>query len=538
MNSGAQVYLAVEKVRTTRQLIQCTVDVTDGCLRVNRPFVIKSSIHLFVEQWERVNAGESLSVYSVAFSNMKIVHKGSAISDEAQIEAKLSRSGSGELLSPCKAFDLETSARKQPSAGRSAGLAHAEADDNEAEDLDYGQSLLAETLSLASAASTSAHLEAAAAASLAEAERCEGQLDDELVDSMVKRVTDHIDVDLNVMQAVEQGLLQRAVSEKVVSAADIQADVDELCASGMSPEEAVTEAVLNSSKMIGNTDLSEQGGGSRACSSSAAAPPAATATDADVHTAPMSARQHAQRAFVTLCAAVNESIRSILICLFERAKQSETLAHDAVSLVLNPADVEGDPSFRSSRRLVLIKWEVPWKTGRVVRVDEAWRAISMVCIGRNRYARNFEASSLILPHCGLTLQRVSKAQRPMLPPHVIRVAKMLLQLQQIDEAEAQQDAMRQDCPEQMGQLLIPSEECVYCGCLGQQESLARGTSSESSAAQSQSEQTVQTCPLCLLSWHDSCAEKFLLDHQPLVMALPSVPGMTAGSAPQLHQRRL
>ena len=394
-----------------------------------------------------------------------------------------------------------------------------------ANDFSYGVSLLMDGEDPSSSASVpnaeGSALESAAAASMSEAARFEGRLDDEAIEAMTKSVVHEMDNDLELMRGVEQELLQNAISRKDVTVEQIQSSVDRYCGEGMSPDDAVLEAVLNSSQVLGNANVAHEAASATAECGEAASNP----TDPEVVAAhQMSSKQRKHCAFVSFCAALIEGIRSILMCLQSHAMPptASDLEGNPLSLVMSPVDIEGQVSFPNTRRLLLISWEIRGKTGRVARVDSDFRLVSMMCVGKNRYARNFETCAVIMSNAGVVMERVKKQNRARLPEHVIRLAKIFMQTEQHSAAEAEEQLRRSgpdSAPEQWANIVQPVSDCVYCG-----RSICQASSGSSESSGLPTE-----CPLRLLCWHDECADSFSLDHSPVVLNPPALP-TAAGSA--------
>ena len=530
IQNGCKVFICIEKIRTTRQVVCCTVDTESKSLRVDRPFVIQSSVHIFVEQWSLVREGLSISAYSLPFSRLRISHEGGEPGPQSRIVADFVLSGKGELQ-PCKAFELSRGSGTIKAAAADAATTPRSAracqvddgghdghdpDLDDPDDFEYGFALLTESAGAAQGDDAMATAEAAAAASLSEAgpATLEGEVDRAAVQEMVQRVTKDIDDDLEVMRSAEEDLLQKAVSEKSVSSEEIQAAVDKFCADGMSPDDAVREAVLNSIKILGNTEVTEDVEPQKGCdipeAGSAAAP----------H---MSSQQRESLAFTTFCSELLGSMRCVLQCLHEHASSTRC---DKISLVLSPVEIAGQPTFQSSRRLLLVSWDTEGKTGRVARVDSDWRLVSMVCVGHNRLARSFQHCTKILLSCGIAMERVKQRERQALPEHVVRIAQMFLQCERVASNAAERDVQQQSgSPEQWDNIVSAAEECVYCRCLHVP------SSSSSSSAQAHAPSHVpQQCPLCLLYWHETCAENFVDKYAPVFLKLPELPRTTATPA--------
>ena len=517
IQTGCKVYICVEKIYTTRQVVCCKVDEASKSFRVDRPLTITSSVQLFLDQWSLVQEGVSISAYSLPFTSLRIVHEGASglPGSQSKIMAHFVLSRKGELV-PCKAFDLTASKQpatpkpSQPSCSPSrpdpvtevGAASDAEFDDGA--DFEYGMSLLTESVEAGAGKDIQEAAEAAAAASFSESSVLQPQVDQAAVEEMAQKVTAGIDEDLEVMRAVEEEMLQKAVSEKSVSADDIQASVDKYCAEGMSPDEAVHEAVLNSIRILGNTEQTQNQDDGAATSS--AMPEAG-----GVETAGMSSQQHNRLAFTKFCTELTRSIHSILQALQQHAASTRC---QHCSLVLSPVEAQGPASFQSSRRLLLIYWDVEGKTGRVARVDSEWRLISMVCVGHNRNPRNFQNCTKILPSCGLVMDRVKKKDRQALPEHVVRTAEMFLQCERLVANAVERELQQQSgSPEQWFNVVDAADECVYCGCLH-----CSASSTEASA----SGQLPEQCPLCLLHWHQACSEKFVEQYAPVALKLPQL----------------
>ena len=515
---GCKVYICVEKIYTTRQVVCCTVDEACRSLRVDRPFTITSSVQLFLDQWSLVGEGVSISAYSLPFTSLHIMHEGAGglPGPRSKIMANFVLSLKGELV-PCKAFDLTVS--KQPatpkpskpacSPSRPAPVTEVDAGSDvefdEGADFDYGMSLLTESVEAGEGKDIQEAAEAAAAASFSESAVLEAEVDQAAIQEMVQNVTAGIDEDLAVMRAVEEEMLQKAVSEKSVSVDDIQASVDKYCAEGMSPDEAVHEAVLNSIRILGNTEQTQNEDDVRATSS---AMPEAGGVEA----AGMSSQQQKRLAFTKFCTELTRSIHSILQSLHQHAVSTPC---EQCSLVLSPVEVQGPPSFQSSRRLLLVSWDVAGRTGRVARVDSEWRLISMVCVGPNRHARNFQNCTVILPSCELAMERVRKKDRQALPEHVVRMAEMFMQCERLVANAAERELQQHSgSPEQWVNVVHAADECVYCGCLH--------CSASASSEESASTQVPEQCPLCLLHWHQACSEKFVEQYAPVVLKPPEL----------------
>ena len=538
LDVAKHVYVAAEKVRSTRHLLRCSLMHNGTCLQVDRPFSFKSSVHLFADQYEQVHAGDSLAAYSVSFSNLRITV--SAASGVGMIMADV------DSKSCSKMFDLNKRAQQNKSIGAGddhprvgdqnqgigiQGEVEGEADDDD-EDQDYGIHLLRDEVASCNDTDVqNVSALAAAAASMAEAAGAsDGALDGAAVRDMIDHVASHVDEDLDLMFRVEQDVLHKAVASNNIAVEELQPRVDQFCREGMEDADAVFEAALNSSNLLGNMSGSSgtealESTGSRGAglpTSSSDAASQAAATDMDI-SFPMSVDQRSEACYLTYCSAFSESIRALLQCL--HACSNARPSGSGLSLAYSPEDIAGQPTFASSRRVILISWDKPGSTGRVARVDAQGRLVSMVCVGHNRSSRNFAACKMIHPDIGVAMERVRKKERTEIPKYVLRVAQMFLQAENMHVNETVENFRQIDVAQGSAHtwrdVACAGDECVFCGNI---ERHARG----------ERPSLAQQCPLCLLAWHEECSNRFALQHEPKLEKLHLHPVPETQAAPELH----
>ena len=392
---GASLFLSTEKVRTTHQLIQCSVcdrDDTDSVWSfvVDRPFKFKSSIDYFREQWDKVAGGEVLAAFSVGFTNLRIQVNKSSGQQHGQIIADFQRTKYGNDIDCSKLFDIAKKGGAKENlgkAGAESAETGAEGEEDEDDDFGFGLDLLAQEFS-ACAETDSANVVDAVQASVDEADFQTGGLFAGATDTdMAQTVAQLVDEDLKIMENFENTILQKAVERKSIKPEDLAKSIDKLCEEdGMDVQDAVLEAALSSSKLLGNEipgDIEEK-----------VTETETVTADGNIADCPSS-----------YSSSIQESLTSLLKCL--RSLSSGKVGYN-LSLAHSPTDVSGMPSFASSRRIILIHWEVPGKTGRVARVDENGHLVSMVCVGANQYSRKLESCTLIDADIGIRMERTKK----------------------------------------------------------------------------------------------------------------------------------
>ena len=529
--AGATLYFPVEKIRTTRQLVTCQVCPRGAGVQnitVARPFVIKPSLHYFLEFWDRVKAGEELGLYAVSFSNLRVSYEQPGQPAKILADLKLSRFGDIECT---KLFDLlksrhgttkssqtdgsKASGSKNEAACGNSGDDPGNNDDEDEEEEEFGLHLLVNEY----ASCLGEKMEAVSSMEAVQASFDEanctagGCFDAAAADEVAQMVAGLVDDDLQFLQDFEESVLQKAISEKRIEPEELTKSIDNLCRDGgLQVEDAVFEAALNSSKLMGNEEFASEP--SRSSSSSAGFDGAAASTSngdvaslcqshgkslCQVHEVSKHQLCRATQAFSSnVVAAITNSWQALLQCF--RALQSRNPGGDGLSIGLSPTDVAGTPSFGTSRRLVLISWEVAGKTGRIARIDGDGKLVSMVCVGPNRYARNLENCLMIHPGIGLNMERVKKKERTSLPPFALRVRDMFLQLESLGLLAVEQRLREAEGQAIEWQQVAETSEdpCAFCSC----------------HLPSRSEGDVllglpTKCPLCLITCHAHCATIFL-----------------------------
>ena len=460
-------YIVAEKVRTTRQLLRCSLVQQGGdnaCLQVVRPFEFLSSVHLFMDQWDEMRAGANLAAYSLGFANLR-VSDCSSFAGAGHIIADV------RVTSCSKMFDLQKKQYQKadkdddaacaPEALTGQGPDHAS---NEDDDQDYGMSLLqSHVASCLHTSSANVTEQAAASASVAEA--CalpEDILDEAAVHDMVGNVAANVDNDLDLMHRVEQEMLRQAVAQQAVSIEELKPQVDRMLSQGVHEEDAVFEAAMNSAKLMGN--LTPENTPATQATREAADPPHASSSSAVPEVVfPMSSQQASECSFVTYTSAFSEGVRALLQCLHGCAN---SVPHSgSLSLAYSPVEVAGMPSFASSRRLVLLSWEVAGRTAHVARVDQQGRLVSMVCVGANRSARDLSACAMVHPSIGVSMERVRKKERTQIPDFIMRMANMVLQAESMQMARAEEEVRRADSmtsKEPWHDVAHAGEQCLVC----------------------------------------------------------------------------
>ena len=528
---ASNLYLPAEKVRTTRQLLRCSIKfstVGNSCLEVERPFHFTSSIHFFAEHFETVRSGAALAAYSVQLCNLRVTR--SADNGHGRIVADV------QDKSCSKMFDLQHKAQAPQIEGRQqAGEIHNEQEfqrasvaidddggDVDDDDEEYGLSLLREHVA-ADLGQQNISEEVAVAASFAEASADAegGVLDEVAVREMVEQVAARVDSELDLMCQVEQEVFQQAVLEKNLSMEELQPQVDRLMSQGMSADEAVFEAALNSSKLLGNV-ASSMGSGAAEPSAGSSSSSSTTPADASLGLGPndsagqhfrMTSKQMSERCYVTFCAAFSESFGALFRCLHACATSKPDPT--GISLAQSVTELTCAPSFPGSCRTVLISWEVPGRTGRVARADTEGRLVSMVCVGANRTARDLSHCRMIHPNIGIAMERVRKKERAEIPSFILRMAKMFLQAESLELAEAESVIRELDeglTSDPWGDVARAGEECVSCGKLERLPEV--GSSSGLTGVgglrcqQTQATSLATQCPLCLQAWHVECCDHF------------------------------
>ncbi len=515
---GASLFLSVEKVRTTHQLIQCSVcdrDDTDSVWSfvVDRPFKFKSSIDYFREQWDKVAGGEVLAAFSVGFTNLRIQADESSGQQRGQIIAEFQRTKYGNDIDCSKLFEIAQKGNNHSSSSSSAkedvkkagnklmsaktaeageeGEEDAEEDDDDDDDnMGFGLDLLTQEFSSCTGTDSGKPAESEAVqASMEEANgtfEVEGLFTEASDTAMAQTIAQLVDEDLKIMENFESMILQKAVDQKSIKPEEIATSISKLCQEeGLDVEDAVVEAALNSSKLLGN-DIPR------------------TIEENVTETETVTADGNTPDCLSSYASSIRESVSSLLKCL--RSLSSGNVGYN-LSLACSPSDVSGMPSFASSRRIILIHWEIPGKTGRVARVDEDGKLVSMVCVGANQYSRNLESCTLIDADIGMRMERIKKKDRPRLPPHALRVVNMFLQDEQLMLTQ-QEDELRQN---ELNELqwqnvldLSDGEYCAYC---------RSGHAAEGPPP--------LRCPLCLLSLHDHCADEFAKVHRDSILKIYS-----------------
>ena len=541
--AGGNLYIAAEKIRTIHQLLRCTLVANTSetwLLKVERPFHFTPSVNFFAEHYEKVRSGPTLAAYAIETCNLRICH---AADGTGQIVADVHK------RSCSKMFDLHSKTNSQQIKDREVGgelddknIGPGEdnqdenmAADDDDDDEEYGLALLRKHVA-ADLGKDTVSEEVAAAASLAEA--CSSEVDGDLegvaVRELVEKAAYHIDTELDMMSRFEEEVFQKAVAEKTLSVEELQPQINSLLRAGMSEEEAVFEAALNSSKLLGNAanmgsaEPEPAAGPSGSSPSATAADPpvglGVSGTDTDELDGPdgvffsMTAKQMSHRCFVTYSAAFSESIGAVLQCLHARA--TSVPDSSGISLAYSLVDVAGPPSFPSSAKVILISWEVPGKSGRVARVDSEGRLVSMVCVGVNRTARDLRDCCIIHPNIGVSMERVRKKERPQVASYILRVSKMFVQAESMQITEAEEVVRELDLcgdgeegvdgVDRWLDVAQGGEECVACGSVELPKNNTHGSGAQSSRRASFAEQ----CPLCLLPWHVDCCHAFVEKFRP------------------------
>lgn len=496
--AGSSVYLPVEKIRTTRQLVKCTVrpyglDILS--MKVDRPFTFISSINFFAEQWKQVKGGVRLAAYSISLRNLRVCWEGSSTRGEIVADFQLNRARD---IDCCRMFELLLQNDAKGSKKGVDGDHEAGSDEEDGEELEYGLSLLTQEFAACTGVpEQDVGVDEAVAASLDEANpnsSLKGPFSVSESNDLENLIAELVDEDLKITHAAENDILEKAIAKKVLSPGELAPTISPLCGEGFCAEEAVVEAALNSTKLLGNSGPESEAKQETTTSSEAlAVTPTATVS---------SGNQGQQNCFAQFCASLKKSLQAMLECCECNPKIGDNL-----SILRSPTDIEGVPSFSTSQRIFLAHWEIPGKTGRVARLDAQGRLVSMVCVGKNRLARNFENCTVLHPDIGLRMERNKKAERPKLADSVLRLINIFLQA----EASRLQDSIDQlrQQERQVGFDLqwadvvdTDADACVYCGCdCGNQ-------AASISAPQAEAEVT-KRCPLCLLAWHDVCATRFL-----------------------------
>ena len=544
--AASNLYISVEKIRTTHQLLRCTLVANTSVeptwrLQVERPFHFTPSVHLFVQQYEKVKSGGTLAVYAVETCNLRICR---AADGMGQIVADVHKGSCSKM------FDLCSRTHAQQIKDSAAGGEIADKDgpgeedqdqdgnmaaDDDNDDEEYGLALLRKLVAGDLGKDTVSD-ELAAAASLAEAcSEVDGDLEGVAVRELVEQAASHIDNELDMMSRAEEEIFQKAVAEKNLSMEELQPQINSLLGAGMSEEEAVFEAALNSSKLLGNAATLGTGtgeaepnagpSGSSPSSSTAAADPhvalgVSDTDELDRARFSMTAKQMSHRCLVTYSAAFSESIGAVLQCLHACATSVPECS--GISLAHSMLDVAGPPSFPGSAKVILISWEVPRKTGRVARVDSEGRLVSMVCVGVNRTARDMSDCRIIHPNIGLSMERVRKKERPQVASHVLRVSKMFVQSESMQLAEAEEVIRELDLlgdgaegTERWRDVAQGGEECIACGSVELSKNNSLGVTGPANGAQSSRRASfAEQCPLCLLPWHVDCCNAFVEKFKP------------------------
>ena len=546
LKPGTLIYYPVEKVRTTRHLIQCRIRNPGvggvETFTVDRPFVWKSSIEFFREKWESVRNGEkNIAAYTVGFRCLRVEYDETCQGGQrGNIVADLMITKFGDI-EVSKIFDLVPDAanrtgvkttahddkamakkntsdasKANPSAGEAVpndeaenqlgGDSDADAEPpEEDDDAGFGLELLtreyAACIGKPEAASMSPeNIENAVRASMEEAMssslQSDGVFSESADSSMADVIAGLVDEDLTLMQSVEDNMIQKALEARTISQDDVAASISRISKGDPDPdniEDAMVDALLNSAKLMGNE---------------AQNPDEDSEDDAPQEPDPSSSssarvpQQPNQPLLAVFLPAISDSLQALLDCL--RALQAGQPGEN-LSIVQSPVDVQRTPSFGFSRRILMVHWEVPGKTGRVARVDESGKLVSMVCVGDNKNARNFESCKIIHPDIGLRMERVKKKDRQAVPNNVIRVVNMLLQLEDVTSRE-QEAAIRQHDSDLQWQGVLNLEDCcAYC----QREKLDPGSQGDD---HHQHDCFPKKCPLCLLPFHASCVSQLVETH--------------------------
>ena len=265
-----------------------------------------------------------------------------------------------------------------------------------------------------------------------------------------------------------------AIAKSPVVEENLRNSILEFVSAGLDPEDAATEAMLNSSDLLGNEE------GVVNVVSSAASAAAATNPDNDpgpvVSGAGKSQRDGLNNdRFSKWQAGCALSIKA----LQTRSAGMATPLGSELTLIEHEGNV------------LYIHWKDPEKClGRPASLDKQFGVKCIVPVGDLKQPRDYSSAHVIWPSIGIQMLRQKGHQaflRPRVPDPVLRVASIWKQ------ALVCKDARRGLDPLAEYNALIPSDSvCLGCG--------------QGSAILAQND-SVQICPLCLQSFHWTCARE-------------------------------
>lgn len=228
---------------------------------------------------------------------------------------------------------------------------------------------------------------------------------------------------------------------------------------GAAEEEALTEATLHSTGLIGNFDPDaedEQNQKSEERTAVAVTTRATRASDSLESAPSFPLQEKAWLAFVQSLAAsknienspaLDVEMRHTAFTLevaFEKWKQEAVVAgnlllesHNArkempfsrnLSLLCIPlASMGGATTDESESEARFVHWQAPGSFGRPVQLDENDRVKALVCVGALQKPMDLAASYVIQPDVGVSMQRVRgyrKQERPQMTANMLRLQSM------------------------------------------------------------------------------------------------------------------
>ena len=347
---------------------------------------------------------------------------------------------------------------------------------------------------------------------------------------------------LNVMLERENKLVEQAIGATLSSASssgggstamaksavveeNLVACINEFISSGMDPEDAATEAMLSRTDLLGNEALetSTQRYSRRHESGQAGqSGPSAGGTCLAIS----SSLKDVAAKFAAWNAACALSIDALRL-------RNDGLAKpvcNEVSLVLHDGNV------------IYVHWKDPEKRmGRPATLDKEFGVKCIVLVGALKTPTDYTTAKIIWPSIGITMLRQKGHKgflRPRVPDPVLRIARMWTRAL---VARDSGQGMEERDPWSTYSSWIPSDAaCVGCG---QSVAIAAPTLEKQSMPADHAagsgdldfRECVQECPLCLQSFHWSCASDLVRHGESIGFLFPDDMGIPSLLLPDVFE---
>lgn len=285
---------------------------------------------------------------------------------------------------------------------------------------------------------------------------------------------------------------------------NIAKSIGEFVTSGLDPEDAATEAMLNQDSLLGNEATLPPSSGSVSGGATNEQATGEVEDHVDLGLQAGFARWSEQ------CALSIQALQA------RNAALSTPVGHQKeLSLVLQDENV------------IFVHWkDADKRSGRPASLDKDFGVKCIVPVGDMKEPRDYSSAAIVWPAVGAAMLRqkgYKNMLRPRVPDQVLRVCRMW------QHALLAKDSSQESNPLAIYSRFIPSEQpCVSCG-----ESSALPPTADQRHVAVDPGDAVAVCPFCLVWMHQTCALKLVNYAEETGFLFPEDMGISSPAEPDV-----